>query len=518
MKTPERTRAEMIQDMSAKAVGILTKLGGVETELKGEPVDADIKRAYLEGLSLRWLRIASSWDFPNWNAVSKRVEELEAFVTDLEKATKKPLVQNALSLLGQLLEVLKVEQAQQCVSLADACLEVAQRAEIETVIDVLKQALTQAEKLGDGPRRHLCIGVDTQVKEFSTKIANVQNLSGWISEVAVGIEVVFQAQDQLNKAIAIWRAKESVDPFFEEVSKALNAVRNQWDEKDFESGTALSFIVSHFRNVGEEARYLEEASSGLISAFEGWLGLLSGKARALLTAVAYEALSGVVQYRASVERLQSLGQESSDVLKWEHPITQASSSPIGEQALLQLMKWDDVLSKVEPEYRPSFDEIFKDVREGLQAVHSQTKWKDYHRALSDLGGHFDNSKGVVYRHFQSEAQRYNRFGNIDRISALLQELDELVSRIDAQFETLFDLANYWTSGTLLLYSIRDILKEDLSEPEQKLLDIVDRLRRSGIVSFRGLVDEARRAGLSPAKLANAMVTLEDRGISIIRFE
>ena len=518
MKTLERTRTEMIQDMSTKAVGILTKLGGVEAELKGKPVDADIKRAYLEGLSLRWLRIASSWDFPNWNAVSKRVEELEAFVMDLEKAIKKPLVQNALSLLTQLLEVLKVEQVQQGVGWADACLEMAQRAEIETMIDGLKQALTQAGKLGDGPRRHLNIGVDTQVKEFSTKIANVLNLSGWITEVVVGIEVACQAQEQLDKAIAIWRAKESVDPFFEEVLKALNAVRNRWDEKDFDSGTALSFIVSHFRNVGEEARYLEEASSGLISAFEGWLGLLSEKARVLLAAVAYEALSGVAQYQALVERIQSLGQESSDVLKWERPIAQTFSSPIGEPSLLQLVSWDDVLTEVDPEYRPSFNEAFKDVHEALQAVHTQSKWKGYYQAVSDLGKHFDNSRSMVYRDFQSEAQRYNKFRNIDRISALLQELGELVSRMDAHVETLLDLASYWTSGTLLLHGIKDILKEDLSEPEQKVLDIVDKLRRSGIVSFRGLVDEARRAGLSPAKLANAMVSLEDRGISIICFE
>ena len=71
---------------------------------------------------------------------------------------------------------------------------------------------------------------------------------------------------------------------------------------------------------------------------------------------------------------------------------------------------------------------------------------------------------------------------------------------------------------MLLHGIEDILKEDLSEAEQKLLDIVDKLRRSDVVSFRGLFDEARRAGLSPAKLTNAIVGLEDRGISIVHFE
>ena len=518
MKTSERTRAEMIQDMSAKSASILTKLQGIEDELKGKPVDAAIKRAYLEGLSPRWLRIATSWDFPNWNAVSKTVEELEAFITDMEKVIKKPLVQNALSLLGQLLEVLKVEQVQQAIGWTEACLEAAQSSEIEIVIDALKKALAEVEKLGDGPKRHLNIGIDTHVGEFSTKIASIQNLTSWVLETKTGVETVCQAQEQLDKAIAVWRAKQELDPFFEEVSKALDVVRNQWDERDFKSGTDLSFIVAHFKNVEEEARYLQEASSRLISAFEGWLGLLSEKARSLLAAVAYESLSGVGQYRALVERLQSLGQESSDVLKWERPFTQASSSPIGEQALLQLINWDDVISKINPPYGPSFDEAFKDVREGLQAIHSQSKWKDYHRALSELDRHFDNSKSIIHRYFQSEAQRYSKFRNIDRIGALLHELDELVSQIDAQVEKLFDLASHWTSGTVLLHSIEDILKEDLSEAEQKLLDIVDKLRRSDVVSFRGLFDEARRAGLSPAKLTNAIVGLEDRGISIVHFE
>jgi len=270
--------------------------------------------------------------------------------------------------------------------------------------------------------------------------------------------------------------------------------------------------------MGEEARYLQEASSGLISAFEGWLGLLSEKARSLLAVAAYESLPGMGQYRTLVERLQNLGQESSDVLKWERPILHASSSPIGEQAPLQLISWDDMLSKVDPGYQLSFGEAFRDVREGLQAVHSQSKWKDYHRALSDFGRHFDNSKSVTYRYFQSEAQRYCKFHNIDRVSALLQELDELVSRIDAEVETLFDLATYWTSGTLLLYRIRELLKEDLTEPEQKLLDIVDKLRQGGTISFRTFFEEGKRAGLSPAKLASAIVDLEDRGISIIHFE
>lgn len=83
---------------------------------------------------------------------------------------------------------------------------------------------------------------------------------------------------------------------------------------------------------------------------------------------------------------------------------------------------------------------------------------------------------------------------------------------------MVDLASYWTSGTLLLSRIKDLLKEDLSEPEQKLLDIIDKLRQGGTVSFRSFFDEAKRAGLSPTKFANAIAELEDRGISIIRFE